>query len=72
MKYIILVIILLTTACNDEDVKFVGIKRVKGRMISITEIDKCEYLFYDGGGRISFCHKGNCRFCEQRRKEVSK
>lgn len=40
--------------------------------ISIIEIDSCEYVitgrYSDYSGGSSICHKGNCKYCERRRK----
>ena len=33
-------------------------------------IDSCEYVGYAAGSKADFlAHKGNCKFCEARRKE---
>lgn len=34
--------------------------------IKVVVLDRCEYLMYDNKVVV---HKGNCKFCEQRRKE---
>lgn len=34
--------------------------------IKVVVLDGCEYLMYDNRMVV---HKGNCKFCEQRRKE---
>ena len=40
------------------------------RYITIV-VDSCEYLVYDGND-IDMTHKGNCRFCAERRKQEIK
>jgi hypothetical protein len=35
----------------------------------ITIIDSCEYIRYANGQGPEFTHKGNCKFCAERRKK---
>ena len=35
----------------------------------ITIIDSCEYIRYANGRGPEFTHKGNCKFCAERRKK---
>lgn len=35
----------------------------------ITIIDGCEYIRYSNGHGTEFTHKGNCKFCAERRKK---
>lgn len=35
--------------------------------VLVIEYDSCEYVRFDGGERCWGGHKGNCKFCEQRR-----
>lgn len=66
MKKIILlaVAVLMMVGCNytrtdhtTSDGKRVGI------------IDSCEYIIYSNGYGQHYTHKGNCRFCAERRKQ---
>jgi hypothetical protein len=37
----------------------------------VLEFDSCEYVVISVDGyRFGIAHKGNCKYCEQRRKEV--
>lgn len=36
---------------------------------TIVEIDSCEYVLSDVYSGNSICHKGNCKFCEERNKK---
>lgn len=35
-------------------------------------IDSCEYIKYSNGYGVHYSHKGNCRFCAERRKQELK
>jgi len=37
--------------------------------LTIYEFDSCEYIVYKNGYSGSIAHKGNCKYCEQRRKQ---
>lgn len=39
-----------------------------GHDVHVIVIDSCEYLVVGGGVRESLTHKGNCKFCEERRR----
>lgn len=34
----------------------------------IIDIDSCEYYVYRNGGNASLTHKGNCKYCTQRKE----
>ena len=59
-----------------EKIKQDSIKEDRYKGFDVIVIDSCEYLIKTekrGGGNWSTCsgymaHKGNCRFCEERRK----
>lgn len=36
----------------------------------VLEFDSCEYVILKAGHVLGLAHKGNCKYCEQRRKEV--
>ena len=38
-----------------------------GKRVGI--IDSCEYIIYSNGYGQHYAHKGNCRFCAERRKQ---
>lgn len=67
MKNIILLALttLMMVGCNNEPVKY---KVTEDYFI--VEIDSCEYVRY--GPAYGFQHKGNCRFCAERRKQELK
>lgn len=39
--------------------------------IKVIVVDSCEYIISHVYLGNAICHKGNCKFCEQRRKEKS-
>jgi hypothetical protein len=62
MKYLLLIIILLTS-CRQANVDKTPTKFVlkeNASPLEIVEIDRCQYLYGDWGGAIVFTHKGNC------------
>ena len=68
MKKIILLTLftLMIVGCQEEMDKTTKMVQFK-----ILQIDSCEYLKVEG--YYGFTHKGNCRFCEERRqKELEK
>lgn len=60
--------VLMMVGCKYEDRQT---KEVDG--VIIVTIDSCEYVrcvtYY---GYTVYCHKGNCRFCKERRKKEMK
>ena len=38
-----------------------------GNTFKIIEIDGCEYIYFKGGDKLGIAHKGNCKFCKERR-----
>lgn len=36
--------------------------------LEISIIDSCEYIHYSCGWGPEYTHKGNCKYCEQRRQ----
>ena len=38
--------------------------------LKLVEIDSCEYFFGDWGDESVLTHKGNCKFCEQRKPKL--
>lgn len=40
--------------------------------IRIIEVDSCEYLLLIVSDKWKFTHKGNCRFCEEKNKQIVK
>jgi len=59
-------IILILAGCelkNENSFKYLG-------EFDVTVIDSCEYIVKTPSlYRTYFAHKGNCRFCEERRKK---
>ena len=72
MKKIILLALtaLMMVGCsNQNDIA----KSVEEGDFSTIEYDSCEYLFRVGMYQGYLAHKGNCRFCKERRqKELKK
>ena len=73
MKKIIIVLALFITliGCDNRDRK----EKIKSEY-KVVVIDSCEYIIYterEGYAGYGFMtHKGNCKFCEERRKESKK
>ena len=59
---ILLVLTALMVGCSDEKVRYKVTEDY-----SIVEMDSCEYVRY--GPAYGFQHKGNCRFCKERRQK---
>lgn len=67
MKKIILLALtaLMMVGCKYEERQT---KEVDG--VKIVTIDSCEYVrCVTYSGYIVYCHKGNCRFCKERRQK---
>lgn len=81
-KLIILTILIALTSCVEPKPDSIAI-RVQplpeyfiytndGRAVAhIVEIDSCEYLILDNSTDMTrgIAHKGNCKYCEQRKHE---
>lgn len=37
--------------------------------LHVYEFDSCEYVAIEVGHGVGLAHKGNCKYCEQKRKE---
>lgn len=79
-KLLILVLgLFLLSGCErltPDELKAIQEKRERWKGFEVIVIDSCEYLISSdkesygtsGFGYGYFAHKGNCRFCEERRK----
>lgn len=67
MKKIILLVftVLMMVGCSEEMDRTTEMVQFK-----ILQIDSCEYLRVDGF--YGYAHKGNCRFCKERRQKEIK
>lgn len=64
-----LMIVLLLFSCERKHNNKV-VNSVNGNSnlnFEVVEIDGCEYL-YRGTGEVLFTHKGNCKFCEEKKQ----
>ena len=62
-KFILLVLTaLMMVGCSEEMDKSTEMVQFK-----VLQIDSCEYLRVDG--YYGYAHKGNCRFCKERRQK---
>jgi len=62
-KFILLALTaLMMVGCSEETNKSTKLVQFK-----ILQIDSCEYLKIDG--YYGYAHKGNCRFCKERRQK---
>ena len=59
--------LLMLTACN-ETRKTKTIDNVSGTAFDVIEVDSCEYLIGSAVYKGYMAHKGNCKYCEQRKK----
>ena len=59
------IIIGMLCSCNEAP----DVKSNSGRDFSIIEVDSCEYLLGHAPYEGYFAHKGNCKYCEQRRRK---
>lgn len=57
------ILALLFSACEQRGTIFVG---PRNNHFELVEIDSCEYLI--GTGHAYITHKGNCKYCEARKK----
>lgn len=64
-KIILLAFTALMVGCNAEMNRTTEVVE-----FTILQIDGCEYLRLRGYS--GFCHKGNCRFCKERRQKELK
>lgn len=61
----------LFTACETKNAEIKSTEIVlNGRTLYLYVIDSCEYIGEVYGGRGDFLtHRGNCKFCEQRKNK---
>ena len=72
MKKIVLLLILVFLCLGCEDPHKQLPKEISRDNFTIVTIDRCEYFKCNvRGGRV-FTHNGNCKFCEERRKQEIK
>ena len=66
--FLTIVAVLMLTACN-ETTKTRTTENIDGTTFDVIEVDSCEYLVATRGYYGYMAHKGNCKYCEQRRKK---
>ena len=44
------------------------VESIDGTAFDVIEVDSCEYLIAYAGYKGFMAHKGNCKYCKQRRK----
>lgn len=72
MKKIVLLLTLVFLCLGCEDPHKRLHKEISINKFIIATIDSCEYFeCHVRGGKV-FTHKGNCKFCEERRKQEIK
>ena len=67
-KFMIIAAVLMLTACNTTRTGRTT-ENVDGSAFDVIVVDSCEYLIGDCGYSGYMSHKGNCKYCEQRRKQ---
>lgn len=70
-KILLLFLIIITTSCDYNRPSQEGnhVKKLEDYVWSTTKVveyDSCEYILIFGDG---ITHKGNCKYCEERRKK---
>ena len=69
----LLLLTLILTGCNEpKPQQPVAIKTKYGLTFEIIEVDHCEYVITAQGRRGYMAHKGNCKYCEERREKQLK
>lgn len=66
--FLTIVAVLMLTACNGTT-KTRTTENIDGTTFDVIEVDSCEYLVATRGYHGYMAHKGNCKYCEQRRKK---
>lgn len=66
--FLFIVVLLTLTACN-ESRKTQTIENIGNTNFDVIEIDSCEYVIGSFGYKGYMAHKGNCKYCEQRKHE---
>ena len=69
MKRIILLALatLIMVGCN-----YIPTDHITSDGKRVVLIDSCEYVKWSNGDGANYTHKGNCRFCAERRKQELK
>lgn len=68
MKKLIIISIIAMSCNGFDNTKQTVVRREFSSGVTIDEIDGCEYVWKKVGYGAGLCHKGNCKFCEERRK----
>lgn len=66
-KYILLLFIISLTSCLPTNYKTTKKPEPNKFGFSVIEFDSCEYIMASLGYRGFLAHKGNCKFCKERR-----
>ena len=64
MKKLLFIAAVLLCSCTREPRT---VKNVGGTSFDVVEVDSCEYIIGCAGYKGYMAHKGNCKYCEQRR-----
>lgn len=73
MKKLILLlsVVALLTSCETKNVEVKNTDVIiQGLPIQVYVIDSCEYIGYFGGNSSWGSHKGTCKFCEKRNRQM--
>jgi len=73
MKYfiagvIVSIIIGILFSCTSTN-KTRTVESIDGTAFDVIEVDSCEYLIAYEGYKGFMAHKGNCKYCEKRKKK---
>ena len=58
--------VLMMVGCRD---KYIETDYYTSEGLRLSIIDSCEYIHYSCGWGPEYTHKGNCRFCKERRQK---
>ena len=64
-----MLVVIIFCGCNQTTIERKTNYTYQEGEFTIVEIDSCEYVLSDVYAGKSICHKGNCKFCEERNKK---
>ena len=67
-KLLLLALPLMMVGCSDDEYARIASKEGFG----VATFDSCEYIIKVSGYKGFLAHKGNCKYCQQRRKQEIK
>ncbi len=85
-KLLLLIALVVVWSCNEplpekvDPSKYVSVKPYNNPSFKVVTIDSCEYILYEGQRSTDYAgawtsgltHKGNCKYCQQRKITTTK